>query len=46
MLVLIMLMSMLIPHASVDFSVLSFVLPCAYVYVTGEEKQLDVAIIG
>ena len=31
-----MLMSMLMSHASVDLFVLSFVLPCAYAYVASE----------
>ena len=35
-----MLMSMLMLHASVDFFVLSFVLPCAYAYVANENKAL------
>ena len=33
-----MLMSMLMSRASVDFFVLSFVLPCAYAYVASENK--------
>ena len=33
-----MLMSMLMSHASVDFFVLSFVLPCAYAYVASEDQ--------
>ena len=36
---MLMLMSMLMSHVSVDFFVLSFVLPCAYVYVASEEDQ-------
>ena len=32
-----MLMSMLMSYASVDFFVLSFVLSCAYAYVTSED---------
>ena len=32
------LMSMLMSHASVDFFVLSFVLPCAYAYVASEHQ--------
>ena len=35
-----MLMSMLMLHASVDFFVLSFVLPCAYAYVASENQAL------
>ena len=39
MLVLVlMLMSMLMSYASVDFFVLSFVLSCAYAYVTSEDQ--------
>ena len=34
------LMSMLMSYASVDFFVLSFVLSCAYAYVTGEDQVL------
>ena len=33
-----MLMSMLMSHASVDLFVLSFVLPCAYAYVASENQ--------
>ena len=33
-----MLMSMLMSHASVDFLVLSFVLPCAYAYVVSRAR--------
>ena len=33
-----MLMSMLMSHASVDLFVLSFVLLCAYAYVAGEDQ--------
>ena len=33
-----MLMSMLMLHASVDLFVLSFVLPCAYAYVVSENQ--------
>ena len=36
-----MLMSMLMSHASVDFFVLSFVLPCAYAYVASENQALE-----
>ena len=36
-----MLMSMLISCASVDFFVLSFVLSCAYAYVTSEDQVLS-----
>ena len=35
-----MLMSMLMSYASVDFFVLSFVLSCAYAYVTSEDQAL------
>ena len=35
-----MLMSMLMSHASVDLFVLSFVLPCAYAYVASENQAL------
>ena len=38
-----MLMSMLMSHASVDFFVLSLVLPCAYAYVASEDQALIVA---
>ena len=37
----IMLMSMLISHNSVDFFVLSFVLPRAYAYVAIEEQAIS-----
>ena len=33
-----MLMLMLMSHASVDFFVLSFVLPCAYAHVVIEDQ--------
>ena len=36
--VVLMLMSMLMSYASVDFFVLSFVLSCAYAYVTSEDQ--------
>ena len=36
-----MLMTMLMSHASVDFFVLSFVLPCAYAYVASENQALQ-----
>ena len=36
-----MLMSMLMSHASVDLFVLSFVLPCAYAYVASENQALN-----
>ena len=36
-----MLMSMLMSHASVDLFVLSFVLPCAYAYVASENQALS-----
>ena len=39
-----MLMSMLMSHASVDFFVLSFVLPCAYAYVASENQALPQSI--
>ena len=39
-----MLMSMLMSHASVDLFVLSFVLPCAYAYVASENQALETAI--
>ena len=35
-----MLMSMLMSHASVDLFVLCFVLPCAYAYVASENQAL------
>ena len=35
-----MLMSMLLSHASVDIFVLSFVLHCAYAYVASEDQAL------
>ena len=35
-----MLMLMLMSHASVDLFVLSFVLPCAYAYVASENQAL------
>ena len=37
---MLMLMSMLMSHASLDFFVLSFVLPCAYAYVASEYQAL------
>ena len=37
-----MLMSMLMSHASVDLFVLSFVLPCAYAYVASQNQALEV----
>ena len=37
-LLVLMLMSMLMSYASVDFFVLSFVLSCAYAYVTSENQ--------
>ena len=41
---MIMLMSMLMSHASVDLFVLSFVLLCAYVYVASENQALVTCI--
>ena len=41
-----MLMSMLMSYASVGFFVLSFVLSCAYAYVTGEDQALSLALIS
>ena len=35
-----MIMSILMSYASVDFFVLSFVLSCAYAYVTSEDQAL------
>ena len=35
---MLVLMSMLMSHASVDFFDLSFVLPCAYAYVVSENQ--------
>ena len=35
-----MLMSMLMSYASVDFFVLSFLLSCAYAYVASEDQAL------
>ena len=35
---MLMLMSMLMSYASVDFFVLPFVLSCAYAYVTSEDQ--------
>ena len=40
-----MLMSMLMSHASVDFSVLSFVLPCAYAYVASENQAISCLVL-
>ena len=37
-------MSMLMSYASVDFFVLSFVLSCAYAYVTSEDQALHTII--
>ena len=37
---MLMLMSMLMSHASVDFFVLSFVLPYAYGYVASEDQEV------
>ena len=37
-----MLMSMLMSHASVDLFVLSFVLPCAYASVASENQALGI----
>ena len=37
-----MLMSMLMSHASVDLFVLPFVLPCAYAYVVSENQALRI----
>ena len=37
---MLVLMSMLMSHASVDLFVLSFVLPCAYAYVASENQAL------
>ena len=34
----IMLMTMLMSHASMDFFVLFFVVPCAYAYVASENQ--------
>ena len=36
-----MLMSMLMSHALVNFFVLSFVFPCAYAYVASENQTLQ-----
>ena len=41
-----MLMSMLMSYASVDFFVLSFVLSCAYAYVTSEDQALQVPLLS
>ena len=41
-----MLMTMLKSHASVDFLVLSFVLPCAYAYVASETQALVATNLG
>ena len=38
LMLVLMLMSMLMSHASVDLFVLSFVLPCAYAYVASENQ--------
>ena len=40
LMLVLMLMSMLMSHASVDLFVLSFVLPCAYAYVASENQAL------
>ena len=40
-----MLMSMLMSYASVDFFVLSFVLSCAYAYVTSEDQALSLVCL-
>ena len=40
------LMSMLMSHASVDLFVLTFVLPCAYAYVASENQALPGELIG
>ena len=45
MLVLVPLMSMLMSHASVDFFVLSFVLPCACAYVASENQAFIVKAV-
>ena len=37
---MLMLMSMLMSHASVDLFVFSFVLSCAYAYVASEDKAV------
>ena len=39
---MLVLMLMLMSHASVDFFVLSFVLPCAYAYVASENQALEI----
>ena len=40
-----MLMPMLMSHASVDSFVLSFVLPCAYAYVASENQALRLYLL-
>ena len=42
LMLVLMLMLMLMSHASVDFFVLSFVLPCAYAYVASENQALEI----
>ena len=41
---MLVLMSMLMSYTSVDFFVLSFVLPCAYAYVTSENQAKSIKI--
>ena len=40
LMLVLMLTSMLMSHASVDFFVLSFALPCAYAYAASENQAL------
>ena len=41
LMLVLMLMWMLVSYASVDFFALSFVLSCAYAYVTSEDQALS-----
>ena len=45
MLMLMLMSSILMSHASVDFSVLSFVLPCAYAYVASENQAISCLVL-
>ena len=45
MLVVLYLCSMLMSHASVNFFVLSFVLPCAYAYAASEDQALQISLV-
>ena len=41
-----MLMSMLMSHDSVDFFVLSFILPCVYAYVASETRLYSLSVLS